>query len=150
MKWLFNRKRNNTVMVTVWQKLSSAINCRAHRWADYLNTKAAGASRRKIKLVLMLFGSMWIAGSVYVAWHAIQNKQRPYSVTGFTVPKHVEQEPATTDTAVIKAVSRIEHFKHWLDSLHQRGSPVYDSIVQARPGLLDSILLIEKYYSTKK
>jgi hypothetical protein len=150
MKWLFNRKRRNSVMITVWQKLSLAINRKAHTWADYLNGKAAIWSPRKVKMALVLFGGVWMAGSAFVAWHSIQNKQKPYSVIGIAVPRHVEQRVEITDSAVVHAVNRIEHFKSWLDSLHQRGSPVYDSITQARPGLLDSILFIEQYYSRKK
>lgn len=151
MKWLFNRKRSNTVMVTAWQKVSNAINRRAHTWADWLNGKAAAWNVRKLKIVLVLLGVLWFVGSVFVAWHAIESKQKVYAVTSIIVPRHIEQHDiATNDTAVMQAVTRIEHFKSWLDSLHQRGSPVYDSIVQARPGLMDSILFIEQYYSTKK
>lgn len=151
MRWLFNRKRSNTMMVTAWQKVSNAINRKAHTWADWLNGKAAKWNARKLKTVLVLLGGLWMAGSVFVAWHAIQSKQKAYAVTPVSIPHHIEQhDAAINDTAVIQAVSRIEHFKRWLDSLHQRGSPVYDSIVQARPGLIDSILFIEQYYSTKK
>jgi len=151
MKWLFNKRRSNAVMATAWQNLSLAVNRRAHKWADYLNGKAAKWDARKLKTVLVLLGVLWMAGSVFVAWQAIQSKQKAYAVNSITVPRHVEQHGiAINDTAVMQAVSRIEHFKHWLDSLHQRASPVYDSIVQVRPGLVDSILFIEQYYSSKK
>lgn len=151
MKWLFNKKRSNAVMITAWQKISKAINRKAHAWADYLNIKATKWSARKLKTMLVVLGGLWMAGSAFVVWHAMQSKGKAYAVTSVSIPRHVEQQkmPAN-DTAIVGAVNRIEHFKHWLDSLQQRGSPVYDSIVRARPGLIDSISFIEQYYSSKK
>lgn len=151
MKWPFNKKKSNTIMVTAWQKLSLAINRKAHKWAAYLNKKTAKWSARKLKTVLVLFGMLWVASSVFVIWCAIENKQNTVTITHVAVPRHVTQ-PAipVDDTTVTHAVTRIKHFKHWLDSLHQLGNPIYNRIVNARPGLLDSIAFIERYYSFKK
>lgn len=139
------------VVLTVWQRLADIINRKARKLADYLNNKAATVSRRTIKIFLIVFCIASAVGSAYIIIHALQKKHTGYVVTPIAVPNHVEQNnPVLEDTAIVQAVMRIEHFKHWLDSLHQRGSAFYDSIVQARPGLLDSIQFIEQYYSSKK
>lgn len=139
------------VVLTVWQRLADIINRKARKLADYLNNKAATVSRRKIKAFLIVFCIVSAVGSAYIIIRALQKKHTDYAVTTIAIPDHVEQSnPALEDTAIANAVIRIEHFKHWLDSLHQRGSPLYDSITQARPGLIDSIHFIEQYYSSKK
>ena len=139
------------VVLTVWQKFADIINRKARQLADYLNSKTATISRRKIKAFLIVFCIISAVGSAYIIIRALQKKHTDYTVTPIAVPNHVEQNnPVLEDTAIVQAVMRIEHFKHWLDSLHQRGSPLYDSITQARPGLIDSIHFIEQYYSSKK
>lgn len=145
------RKITNTVVLTVWQRLADAINGKARRLAYYLNNKATTVNRRKVKAFLIVFCIVSAIGSAYIIIRALQKKRTAYTVTAIVVPKHIEQNnPAFEDTAIANAVIRIEHFKYWLDSLHQRGSPLYDSIIQARPGLIDSIHFIEQYYSSKK
>ena len=145
------RKITNTVALTVWQRLADPINKKARKLADYLNSKTARVSRGKIKVFLIVFCIASAIGSACIIIRALQKKHISYAVAAIAVPGHVEQNnPELEDTATIQAVMRIEHFKHWLDSLHQRGSPLYDSIIQARPGLMDSIQFIEQYYSSKK
>ncbi len=145
------RKVTNTIVLMVWQKLADTINVKAKRLADYLNRKTAALSRRKIKAFLIVFCIVSAVGSACIIIHALQKKHTDYAVSAITAPRHIEQnDPAIEDTATIQAVMRIEHFKYWLDSLHQRGSPLYDSITKARPGLIDSVRFIEQYYSSKK
>ena len=145
------RKINNTVVLTVWQRLADAINGKARKLADYLNNKATTVSKRTIKAFLIVFCIVSAVGSAYIIIHALQKKHTDYAVTAIVVPKNIEQNnPALEDITMAKAIIRIEHFRYWLDSLHQRGSPLYDSIIQARPGLMDSIHFIEQYYSSKK
>lgn len=148
---IFKRRRTNTIVLTVWQRFADAINGKSRKLADYLNNKAATVSKRTIKALLIVFCIVSAIGSACIIIHALQKKHTDYAVNAIVVPSHVGQsDPMLEDTATMRAVMRIEHFKYWLDSLHQRGSPLYDSITKARPGLIDSIRFIEQYYSSKK
>ncbi|HXL56718.1 MAG TPA: hypothetical protein VN958_10700, partial [Chitinophagaceae bacterium] len=50
-----------------------------------------------------------------------------------------------------KEFHRVELFKHYMDSLQKSltGKYLYDSIVKARPHLIDSILLLENMYQVQ-
>src|SRR5687767_12182579 len=71
------------------------------------------------------------------------------------VPKYFDptycesKDPSAGDRAII----RINSFKKYMDSLSKSSQArlVYDSILKARPGLMDSIQIIEEiYYSQSK
>jgi hypothetical protein len=74
------------------------------------------------------------------------------AVTAITIPKSVHSTPMLLkpDTALELAVTHIERVTLWLDSLHVFHPVLYDSLVTARPGLIDSIQFIHHYYSFKK
>ena len=148
---LFNRKRKPAAMVGVWTKLSAAIDAKARRWANYLNAKFAHVNSRNLLYVLIAFCILWSVSTLLITKQALQEKPGTISIKGISIPVQINgSHPALEDTSLQKAVMRIEHFKSWLDSLHNRQSPLYDSIIHERPGLLDSIQFIEQYYSLKK
>lgn len=147
---LFGRKKRNSIAVGLWQKIGVAIDARAKLCANWLNNKTEKISHRTMTYLLVLLCIYWGAGCMYIILEAIHKKKNPFSVTSISVPKHINTGSAIEDTSLQNAVVRIEHFKAWLDSLHTNHDPRYDNIVRGRPGLLDSIGFIEKYYSSKK
>lgn len=148
---LFNRKRKPAAMVGVWTKLSASIDAKARRWATYLNAKFAHVNGRNLLYVLIAFCIIWSVSTLLITKQALQEKSGTISIKGISIPAQINgSHPALEDTSLQKAVMRIEHFKGWLDSLHNHSNPLYDSIIHERPGLLDSIQFIEQYYSLKK
>jgi hypothetical protein len=54
------------------------------------------------------------------------------------------------DTATLQALKRIAVFQQYLDSLKVYNLNKYRELQHSRPGLLDSMALIQHYYSKLK
>lgn len=144
-----HKKQRANPAQTALQKINQAINKRFHRWAGYLNNKASGASRRSIKYILLVFCLYWGSASLYIMIRGLQKKEARVSVTAITIPKHILKIQTTyADTITLQVFRRIETFKRWLDSLHRdgKGIVIYDSIIKKRPGLTDSLQMVENIY----
>ena len=69
------------------------------------------------------------------------------------VPKHFDK---TGDEVIPEAYVdeetfyKMQGFKKYMDSLKQNKSKQYDSIMQARPGLMDSVQVLEEIYYSQK
>ena len=84
--------------------------------------------------------------------HSATTKQQTVSITKLSKPAHSIQEEKLymqSDSAITKSeYDRVEQFKNYLfqlkaDSLNYKK---FDSIMQTRPQLMDSIKLFEKMY----
>jgi hypothetical protein len=149
---LFKKKNRPSVVGTLWLQMETAINVRARYWAGYLNGKIARCNRRTLIWILVLFCLYGSMASLFIILQAVRKKGNVVTVTAITVPKPVHSTPMLSkpDTALKLAVTHIERVTLWLDSLHMFHPALYDSLVTARPGLIDSIQFIHQYYSFKK
>lgn len=70
------------------------------------------------------------------------------------VPKHFDKtgEPLDDEVLVVSPVlyKRLQEFRSYMDSLRVYSKQVYDSIMHARPGLMDSVFFLEQIYSEQK
>lgn len=149
MKKLWKAKDKVAKVYPVWQKLNVLVNAKAKQLAGYLNGKAAKLGRRNIAISLFILCIGWGAMSIGVATQALRQKGIKVSVTNIIAPKPVNREPMPQlDSATTQALNRIRVFKHFLDSLRVSDISKYNTLVQARPGLVDSIGYVEKYYGT--
>jgi len=136
-----------------------STNNKLHKFSDYLQRKTNHLSTNTKRVYLFLFCLLFGSTSVCVCIKAITNKENtlkihPIAVSGFSSEINDEiiaEEPVITQ----KEMMHIEEFKNYMDSLKQSdtGKYLYDSIISARPHLIDSILFLEKMYqiqSSKK
>lgn len=149
---LFKKSNGTPVLFGVWQKISAVVDAKARRFANWLNSKAEKISHRTMTYLLVAGCIYWGAGCMYIILTAVHKKKNPFafSVTAIAVPKQIISSAQRQDAQMDSAIERIEHYAAWLLSLRDQHSTVYDSIVQARPGLLDSIEQVKKYYYIKK
>lgn len=149
---LFKKKNRPSVISTLWLQIGTAINARARFWANYLNGKIARCNRRTLIWILVLFCLLGSLASLSILLQAIRKKGNTVAVTAISIPKSVHSTPLLPkpDTALDQAINRIERGVSWLDNLHSHHPAIYDSLVTARPGLIDSIQFIHQYYSFKK
>ncbi len=149
---LFKKKNNPSVVSTLWLQMETAFNARARFWAGYLNGKIARCSSRTLIWILVLFCLLGSWTSLSILLQAVRKKENAVTVTAITVPGCVHSVPLLSkpDTALEQTMNRIERVTAWLDSLHTHHPALYDSLVTARPGLIDSIQFIHQYYSFKK
>jgi len=126
------------------------------KWARWMARKAGGLPRQNLFALLILFTVVSMTYCVYLIASSFSGKVAPelkvlqidgiYNA-GPQMPNHAT-DYIPKDTSEIYNVKRIRRF---MDSLARSptGRKVYDSITTARPGLLDSLSVIEKIYKLK-
>lgn len=119
----------------------------------WMNQLGSNAKRIWLLIFCIVFGALSIYSFVgaFKSDKISHNKIKPAQLS---VPKYYDQNEVQNLPTVSKNdMQRIEKFKKYMDSLKGsvRGKPVYDSILTARPGLMDSVQTIEQlYYSQSK
>ncbi|MDR6339916.1 hypothetical protein HNQ91_002981 [Filimonas zeae] len=150
---LFKRRRSNAAVLTcAWEKVSLAIQRRQRLYADFLQAKTAGFSRRKLTLLLVAFCLLFGSSSAYVIISAFNMPRRTIKVTAITIPVPANQ-PKTSNTEPLPLpVKRMLSFQHYMDSLSgtKAGRKVFDSITNSRPGLMDSVKTAIRLFQTSK
>jgi len=125
-------------------------------WAQWMGRRTQHLSRKT--LIILLLTSTTLAGaySIYLIGQSFSgNQTNVISVTPIKKPVHILQTGEATALPDMK-VSKTDYqgiirFRGYMDSLTRSpaGKAAYDSIILCRPGLLDSIRLIEKIYHSQ-
>ena len=118
-----------------------------------MGRRTENLSRRKLLILLLVFIVLTGGHSIFLIGKSVSGNQvSSVSVTAVKIPKNVTKSVGAVpqkDIVVNNDVfQRIIHFREYMDSLARspNGKAMYDSIVAKRPGLLDSINLVEKNY----
>ena len=123
-------------------------------WVHWLESKTAGLSRMKLYgffFVFLLFTSSYFTFLVIEGF--LKTDSKIITVTTIEpVKTPIKNEGIPQAIITEKEYQKIQGFMMYLDSL--KSSPTqketYDSILMARPGLLDSIKVIESYYKSNR
>lgn len=125
-------------------------------WALWMGRRTQHLSRITLLLLLLAFIALASGYSIYLIGQSFSGPQaNAFSVTPIIKPGHVLQtgDAASQPDMIISKTDyqRIIRFRGYMDSLARSptGKVVYDSIVLSRPGLPDSIRLIEKIYQSQ-
>ncbi|MEP7375304.1 MAG: hypothetical protein ABI675_18025 [Chitinophagaceae bacterium] len=112
---------------------------------------------KKLKTILIVFCLGCGGYSIYLVANAIfssDKKQPSFKVDQVDVPKHFDRagdEMIQLESYVDEETYlQIEGFKQYMDSLQINKSNRYDSIMIARPGLMDSVIVLEEIYNSQK
>lgn len=142
------------------QEMRSAIIARwkayKQKIAAYLQQKSEMFSIQTKKFSLIFFCVLFGGSSVAIIIHSTTTKQRPFSITKLSRTAHSIQEEKLylqADSAITKnEYDRVEQFKAYMFQLKADSfnNKKFDSIIQARPLLMDSIKLFEKMYLQQK
>jgi hypothetical protein len=126
------------------------------RWADFMQHHTERLSRNGKLIILSLFCLTAGSLSVYfIASSVMSRKASSITVIHFKQPPYaVKSGDENTKALVIVSEAeyiKILHFKLYMDSLARSpsGKELYESILSERPGLMDSVLLIEKIYQSQ-
>lgn len=155
--FLFKKIRKKSAAEEEFQfKINSKWKAFKTRIAMYLQHKSDLLSAQTKKYSLIFFCLLFGGSSVAIIIHSITIKGQQVSITKISKPAHSIQDEKLylqADSAVTKSdYERVEQFKNYLlqlktDSVSRKK---FDSIVQARPRLMDSINLFEKIYLQQK
>ncbi len=126
-------------------------------FADKMNKIFMNTGNKKMKTMLIAFCITAGGYSIYLLTNAIispDKKQEHFKIDQVNIPQHFSksgEESIIPDAHVDEETfSRIQDFKKYMDSLHQNKKAEYDSIRQARSGLMDSVQMLEEIYYSQK
>lgn len=126
-------------------------------FAEKMNRVFMKTDFKRLKIILILFCIGAGGYSIYLIANSVispDRKQNSFEVQQMDVPKHFNK---TGDENLIpeayvdeETYQQIKQFRNYLDSLKQKRRNEYDSILQARPGLMDSVQMLEQIYLSQK
>ena len=160
--WLFKKKKkdasndNQTMSDKAAGKIASAGLKLQSAFANGMNKLFSNMNKKKVRLLLIFFCLGAGGYSIYLVANAVispDRKQPAFNVDQIDVPKHFDKSgdeimpEAKVDE---ETFNKIQGFKKYMDSLKQNKSYLYDSIITARPFLIDTVLMLEEIYYSKK
>ena len=150
---LFKRHRKNIIEARnhTHDALSQQWENTKRKLACYLQQQSALLSNKSRKAFLILFTMLFSAGSIVIIINATVNRKSVLGTKQISKPSSTKGNALVTkpDSVITQEeYKRVELFKTYL--LQLKGDSVnkekFDSIIQQRPQLLDSIALFEKMY----
>jgi hypothetical protein len=154
---LFKKIKNtNTITNNAQVKNNGKWQAFKGRIAYYLQQKSELLSAQAKTFSLIFFCLLFGGSSLAVIIHSATTKEQSISISKISKPAHPIQDEKNylkPDTSITKKeYDRVEQFKSYLFDLKTDsfGRIKFDSIMQARPRLIDSINLFEKMYSQQK
>jgi len=152
-------RNRNLAMQAAGARWIRMIDDRLRKFAGYLSAKSENVPKKSGQFYLFVFCLVFGGTSIYIAIRGIESPSSKIAIQNISVPvytmaadssKMLPSLPLLTE----QQYQRIVNFKIFMDSLQSSaaGKVLYDSIVSARPGLMDSIRLVEQLYKnqTKK
>ena len=158
--WLFKKRKKEgksddkeSVSDKVAGKIAG-VGIKAQKlFADKMNKLFIHTDFKRLKIILITFCICAGGYSLYLIVNSITSsdeKQKPFEVQQVDVPKHFDKagnENLTSEPLIDEQTwQQIQQFKQHMDSLKQNKRVEYDSILQARPGLMDSVQMLEQIY----
>jgi hypothetical protein len=154
---LFKRTRKeNPIGDKMQLRISGKWKAFKERIATYLQHKSELLSVQTKRYSLIFFCLLFGGSSIAIVIHSATTEQQTVSITKISKPAHSIQDEKLylqVDSAITKSeYERVEQFRNYLLQLNtdSSGKKKFDSIIQARPQLMDSINLFEKMYLQQK
>lgn len=160
--WLFKKRNKNSepgnaVSDKVARKIAGVGIVVQTKFAKGMNKIFTGMNAKRLKLSLIIFCIGCGGYSIYLLTDAIispASNQQTIKIEQAVVPKHFNKTGdeiiAAENMVDEETFHQIQQFKHYLDSLKQNKSYLYDSILTARPYLMDTVLMLEQIYYSQK
>ena len=162
--WLFKKKKNElqsdekTTMLDKAAGKIAGVGIKAQRlFAERMNKLFMKTDYKRLKLILIFFCVSAGGYSIYLIANSVfsaEQKQQSFEIQQMDIPKHFNK---TGDETVIPEATideqtylQIQDFRKYMDSLKLNRANEYDSILQARPGLMDSVQVLEQIYLSQK
>lgn len=159
--WLFRKRKKKEGDVGVSDKVAGKIAgfgmALQNRFAATMNKLFEKMNYKRLKIWLVVFCICCGGYSIYLLVDAIMRpatNQQSIKIDPVKVPRHYNNtgdEMLTPDNAVDEETfQKIQAFKKYMDSLKLTANKQYDSILVARPYLMDTVLMLEQIYYSQK
>ncbi len=143
---VFRRKHRTNYRLYALQSVKNKIDYKMHLLAEYLSKKSERLSPKKLALLIIASCVLMAACFSYIAITSTRYK-KIIEVQSIRSPA-VKQSTATDGDALV--LKRITRFHKYLDSLKEYDLSYYQSIVNQRPHLVDSLIQAEQFLQSKK
>ncbi|HMU47877.1 MAG TPA: hypothetical protein PKC72_16010 [Chitinophagaceae bacterium] len=157
---LFGKKKNKQTSHAVKEKAAKGIANillkTQSKFADVMYNQTKNIPSKKMKILLIVFCLLGGGFSLYLTLEAVlkpDRKQPAFKIEPVSVPKHYDQsgdEELRSDQYIDnETYQQIQAFEQYMDSLQRTltGAQTRDSILQARPGLMDSVRMLKEIYN---
>lgn len=162
--WLFKKKKKEVQSddkTTVSDKVAgkiAGVGIKAQQlFAEKMNRIFMKTDYKRLKLILIFFCVSAGGYSIYLIAESVfslERKQKAFEIQQMDIPKHFNK---TGDETVMPEATideqtylQIQDFRKQMDSLKLNRTTEYDSILQARPGLMDSVQVLEQIYLSQQ
>jgi len=127
------------------------------KFSEFMNANAKNIPLKRLKIFLAAFCLFGGGFSIYLIAEAIfkKDKQPLIKIDKVNVPKYYDQrgsdELQTGQYVDEETFKGIQSFERYMDSLKQSesGRTLHDSILIARPGLMDSIRMLKEIHNSQ-
>jgi len=126
------------------------------KFATGMSRLVANIPAGRLKILLLLFCVSVGGYSVYLIGDAIFSTpvNSTIKVEQIKVPKHAaksgDEQLLSNQLVDDPTYRQIVDFKKYMDSLKVKGNPIYDSVIRARPGLLDTVQILINAYEQNR
>jgi len=162
--WLFKKKKKelqSEEKTTMSDKVAgkiAGVGIKAQQlFAEKMNRTFMKTDFKRLKLILIVFCITAGGYSIYLIANSLfspERKQKAFEIQQMDIPKHFDKtgdETVMPDATVDEQTYlQIQDFRKYMDSLKLNRTNEYDSILQARPGLMDSVQVLEQIYLSQK
>ena len=162
--WLFKKKKTElqseekTSMSDKVAGKIAGVGIKAQRlFAERMNKLFMKTDYKRLKLILIFFCVSAGGYSIYLIANSVfsaERKQKSFEIQQMDIPKHFNKtgDETVMPEAIIdeQTYLQIQDFRKHMDSLKLNRTTEYDSILQARPGLMDSVQVLEQIYLSQK
>lgn len=161
MKFTFKRNnKNNPESVKnkerfLLERFNEAIFLLQHKCAQWLEQKTAHLSAKSWIVILFCFVVFTVGGNIYLIVDGLNGNSNKIERSLISRPTNalvLDTKSTTLNAALSKAhLERVARFQMYMDSLGRSptGKQVQDSMLRLRPGLLDSLVIVEDYYRSQ-
>ena len=126
------------------------------KWTIWMQRKTERLSGKGKLIMLLIFVLLTGGYSIYLIGKSFSGNPTPsFLIISIKRPAHIQEsgdEAEHINTVISKSEhEKIHRFKQYMDSLTRSstGKVLYDSIITYRPGLMDSIQIIENIYQSQ-
>lgn len=114
--------------------------------ADYLNARVLLLSHAQLKTGLLFYCLLFSITNGYVLLYSLHQHR---IVAGFSIPiTHLNQPNKNQLNRPVITKEEFEKVESFKSNISRLNKTSYDSLIRARPLLMDSISVVEKIYSS--
>lgn len=157
--WPLRKRKRNGSKISISDKaaqtIASVCNHLQKSFANRMNKTVNSMNKKRLKTSVILFAVVFGGISVYLLINAIT---RPavvrLHVDQVNIPQYFnkagDEETTGSDYVDERTARNLIAFRQYMDSLKTFKRPQYDSIITARPHLMDSVAMLEQVYNLQK